>query len=429
MLVSFKRFLSLIVLLLLINNAYSSAKISEADELKQLINQLCSSFQSSSEFDPSPVGWMIIDTRSVRGPGGIPGKISWIKNNAGARIKVFRSNINGFPKEIVIEAFLSGETQSIPNVGLRMDKDCNILNGKWVRYASDGRPQGVFDISRNLEIIEGRMGIVDPDVPNGRARGGVKVALIDSGINYMLPQFSGSLARTEKGQLIGFDYGNNDPRPYDEDFLLGSIWNPARHGTSVASVMLHDNPNVLIAPFRHPGVNSSRYEELFDYISKQDIKIVNLSLGGKHEKGWDSFQNAVNMHPEILVIIAAGNQGYDLDKGEPLYPAFYKLPNVLVVGSLDITLNISKLSNWGAETVDLAVIADPVNGFGFDGRPAMLRGSSFAAPRISALASKILALNPHFKGQELKTEIIRMAKPIALGKKTKYGWIDIDGSR
>lgn len=53
-----------------------------------------------------------------------------------------------------------------------------------------------------------------PRVPPGVDPGGVAVAIIGSGIDYTRSQFSSRLARDGEGEIIGWDFIDNDRRPY-----------------------------------------------------------------------------------------------------------------------------------------------------------------------------------------------------------------------
>ena len=55
----------------------------------------------------------------------------------------------------------------------------------------------------------------DPPVPPGKDPGGVAVALVDTGVNYTLPEISNRLARSPDGEILGFDFQDNDRLPFD----------------------------------------------------------------------------------------------------------------------------------------------------------------------------------------------------------------------
>ena len=53
-----------------------------------------------------------------------------------------------------------------------------------------------------------------PRVPPGVDPGGVAIAIIGSGIDYTRPEIAAHLARDGEGEIIGWDFVDNDRRPY-----------------------------------------------------------------------------------------------------------------------------------------------------------------------------------------------------------------------
>ena len=53
-----------------------------------------------------------------------------------------------------------------------------------------------------------------PRVPPGVDPGGVAVAIIGSGVDYTRPEIAARLARDGEGEIIGWDFVDNDRRPY-----------------------------------------------------------------------------------------------------------------------------------------------------------------------------------------------------------------------
>lgn len=54
-----------------------------------------------------------------------------------------------------------------------------------------------------------------PRVPPGRDPGGVAIAIIGNGIDYTRPEIAARLARDGEGEIIGWDFVDNDRRPYE----------------------------------------------------------------------------------------------------------------------------------------------------------------------------------------------------------------------
>ena len=54
----------------------------------------------------------------------------------------------------------------------------------------------------------------DPPVPTGTDPGGIAIAIVSSGIDYLKPTISPYLARDGEGQIIGWDFVDDDDTPY-----------------------------------------------------------------------------------------------------------------------------------------------------------------------------------------------------------------------
>jgi hypothetical protein len=80
----------------------------------------------------------------------------------------------------------------------------------------------------------------------------------------------------------------------------------------------------------------------------------------------------------MLFVIAAGIGGRNLDR-DPLFPASLGLVNGLVVTRAG---DVLAGANWGANTVDIAVVAEEIATLGFDGNVRSARGPAW---RLRAL--------------------------------------------
>ena len=158
------------------------------------------------------------------------------------------------------------------------------------------------------------------------------------------------------------------------------------------------------------------------WLSDQNVRVVNLAMGSNSKGEWQAFHDAARQHPRMLFIISAGNDGRDIDR-EPVYPAALQLPNAIVVTSSTPDGRLAQGSNWGAESVDIMAPGERVEVIDHRGVPGKASGSSFAVPRITALAVRALAANPDWHGPELRDWVLKRARPLAGEKVTRYGWI------
>ena len=268
---------------------------------------------------------------------------------------------------------------------------------------------------------------IDPPVPAGSDPGGVTVALIDTGVDYRLPTISRALARDAGGAILGYDYWDMDPRPFDADPARSPFF-PRRHGTRVASVLLREGGAIRLIPYRYPRPDPTRWRTLVDDAAAKGARIVVMAMSSNRAEPWAEFVAAMKAHPEVLFIVSAGNDGRDLDR-RPVYPATLNLDNMIAVGSADPLGAPAPGSNWGRRTVDLLVPGENLAVTDFAGRPARASGASFATPRLGALAARLLARNPDWDAARLKAAIFSRARMTDAGgpPTSRYGFLDPEG--
>jgi Subtilase family len=255
---------------------------------------------------------------------------------------------------------------------------------------------------------------LNPPVPAGEDPGGVLVALIDAGVNYLLPEVSARLARDRRGHILGYDYWDMDNRPFDANPARSPFF-PQRHGTKTASLLLHEAPTARLVPYRYPRPDMSRMTELVRDAAGKGVRVLNLSMGSNKLEDWRAFAAAAKEHADMLFIVSAGNDGRDID-AQPVYPAALRLDNVISVTSSEPDGELARGSNWGTHSVDLMVPAERITVTGFDGRQTLASGSSYAAVRVAALAARLLAQHPRWRAPQLKEAILARTLPPFAGE-------------
>jgi len=230
----------------------------------------------------------------------------------------------------------------------------------------------------------------------------VRVALVDSGVNYQLDLINRHLARNRDGQLIGYDFWDMDEFPFDaHPNARGGV---QRHGTRTASLLLREAPFVSLVPYRYPRPDMSRMTRLLAHANDNDVRVIGLPLGGPRPEQWTAFAEAAARYPHILFVASAGNNGRDIDT-QSLYPASLPLDNLLVVTSADDFVRPAQGVNWGRISVDYMVPAERRDAMGFDGSMTKVSGSSYAVSRVVALAARYLRDNPDLDAQGMLKKI------------------------
>jgi len=209
---------------------------------------------------------------------------------------------------------------------------------------------------------------------------GVRIAVLDSGIDYTHQEFSTSYSG-------GWDFVFNDDDPFDDS------WNS--HGTHVAGIIAAaaDGSGVVgVAPgaelYAIKVLDGGGFGLLSWIISgiewaiDNDMDVVNISIGGPHiEALQDACDAAYNAG--VLLVAAAGN-GTTVG-----YPAAYD--SVIAVTGTD---NLDQ-PGWFAPTGSLVELAAPgvaVYSSTADNSYTLLSGTSQAAPHVSGAAALLLSV-------------------------------------
>ena len=246
------------------------------------------------------------------------------------------------------------------------------------------------------------------------------LALVDTGVNYNLPMVQKNLAIDQKGHLIGYDFWDNDRRPFDKDPRRNAFF-PLHHGTTVFSALSHELGDLKIAIYRFPAQNMCLFSDLIDHAQRAGVKIINISMGSYSRDDWVCFYDGAKKNPHILFVISAGNDGFDIDSN-PVFPASLDLENMVVVTSSDRFGRLPPQSNYGRGSVDLMVPAEKVDVFDHRGVFTTAGGSSYAAPRVAALAARYLKKNTGAS----TADIINFLKSRAINSRSnpvRFGWI------
>lgn len=216
---------------------------------------------------------------------------------------------------------------------------------------------------------------------SGNRGQGVKIAVIDSGIDYTHPDLDGNY----KG---GYDFVFKDEDPHDDS------WNS--HGTHVAGVIAAeaDGEGVVgVAPeadlYAVKVLDGAGYGLIswviagLEWAVENEMDVVNMSIG--HTEHNQALQDACDRAYEagLLLVGAAGNTR----GGEVTYPGVYE--SVIAVTATDQDDLIAWMSPEGPEVElsapGLGVWSTVRRGHGY------LHGTSQAAPHVTGTAALFLS--------------------------------------
>lgn len=160
----------------------------------------------------------------------------------------------------------------------------------------------------------------------------IKVVVIDTGLDTEDIRLSSHIC--EKGNIDITEEGLKD--------LVG-------HGTHVVGLIeIHaQNADYCISMIKYASLHydmMGAYLQALQQAIAQNPDIINLSLSGKIYTKEE--KDLICDHPNITFVVAAGNEGIDIDK-DPVYPASLGCKNIRVVGGLDKKGYRYSLSNYG----------------------------------------------------------------------------------
>jgi subtilisin family serine protease len=164
--------------------------------------------------------------------------------------------------------------------------------------------------------------------------------------------------------------------------------------------------------------------QAIEYAAASGARIANLSLSG------DVFsvteRNALAAAEDTLFIVAAGNDGLDVDVAGR-YPCALDLPNVVCVTAAGGDGSVPSFANTGARSVDLAApglsIISTIRG----GIWASQSGTSMAAPHVTGAAALMAAREPRARPEDLAKALLSTARPLPAhaGRSVTGGLLDV----
>ncbi len=211
----------------------------------------------------------------------------------------------------------------------------------------------------------------------------------------------------------GWDFANDDNSVFDNTFY-------DIHGTHVAGIIAAESgnrigisgvaPKVIILPLRFindDGGYVSDAIEAIEYAQKKGVDIINCSWGLYEE---DQALKYAMKKSNILFVCAAGNDGSDVSQ-LPTYPAYYNLPNIISVTSVNNQGKLSLFSNYG-KGVNVAAPGENIMSTIPGNQYYYSSGTSMASPFVTGVAALIKSKRPSLTPYMIKKIIMKNVKKI-----------------
>jgi len=254
--------------------------------------------------------------------------------------------------------------------------------------------------------------------------------------NYIYGQLNYNLNVDFDGRKIVGDNPNDlKDTKYGNNNVVGPEPKEAKHGTHVAGIVAQvrrnnkggdgvaNNAQILTV---RAVPNGDEYDKDIAlgirYAVDNGAKVINGSFGKyfSQNKEWviDAIKYAESK--DVLVVIAAGNESYDLDVTNKYpndtydgSPEFAK--NVLIIGALSPAYGskmVASFSNYGKNNVDIYAPGDkiyattPLNTYEY------LQGTSMASPNVAGVATLIRSYYPSLTAVQVKQIIMESGTPL-----------------
>jgi subtilisin family serine protease len=334
-----------------------------------------------------------------------------------------------------------------PNCRIRLDS--TVPSDPFFFYQQGGDYYQAYQwaLNNNGDPIDGWEGdvIADADIDAPEAwdiatgyDAEVIVGVIDSGIQYSYSEFESNMwvnpaPNSPVPTIISCD-GNYSDKVYEDDIYGidagegdGNPFATGGHGSAVASVIgaVPNNGEGMAGVSWDLNLMALKMEEndvadaieCINYGLSKGVRIFNLSWHLTYHSA--CLEDAINAAGEqgALFIVAAGNEGYDLDD-ETLFDTnkYYSIAgydcdsiiSVLATNPRDQIVTNNFESNFGSTTVDLGAPGVCILAFA----PSQFsnynnqEGTSFASPHVAGACALIWSYNPYLTAQEVKDVIL-----------------------
>ena len=256
------------------------------------------------------------------------------------------------------------------------------------------------DLSRDIQGA--LLDLWEPITPDalwkGRTGRGVRVGVVDSGIDATHPALIGKVKTSVEALSEGGRWMFQPSKSGDS----------AGHGTACAGIITTVAPDAELHSIKVLGANASGSGEMFlaglDYAIKQRMQIINLSLGTTKPQYHGPLHDLLDRayHAGCIVVAAANNLP------QPSYPSMFSSSLVSVVKD-----DGQEPFNFGfryGEVIEIVAPGVQIRTTWPGGGFRQLTGNSFACPHIVGIIALIIEAYPDLTPFQVKTILYTIAR-------------------
>ena len=230
----------------------------------------------------------------------------------------------------------------------------------------------------------------------GATGAGVKVAIIDSGVEGTHPVVGGRLMQSVTVEIVDDEARVVPDEPID---MYG-------HATACAGIVVGLAPEVEIYSVRVLGADLRGKGAAFlaglEWAVEHGVQAMNLSLSSKSERLFPFFHEIVDQaYFKNVALVCAVNNVPGLSFPST-FSSVFSVAAHAIADAETFFYNPSPPVEWGAWGVDVPI--------GWkDGGTTVATGNSFAAPHMCGLVARILSKHPGLTPFEVKTILAAIA--------------------
>lgn len=295
-------------------------------------------------------------------------------------------------------------------------------------FGADGAVRGVLtvldpdrDVSsvlplRDLEVAAGHL--TDPDLPawssefepgrlgtvrglpipdvrawalDGATGAGVRVAVVDSGVDAGHPRVGGV------ADAVAFE--PDDQAPYGFRTIAGPHADLVGHGTACAAIIRALAPEAEIVSIRVLGSNlkgrGSILRAGIAWAVEHGVDVANLSLSSRSPTMFGPLHEVVDAAFFAGTVLVSAVNNLPGASYPSQYASVLSVASAPVAAPDRLVANPRPPAEFGAYGVDVDVAW-------LDGGSTVATGNSFAAPHVAALAARVRSKHPHLTPYEVK---------------------------
>lgn len=244
----------------------------------------------------------------------------------------------------------------------------------------------------------------DPPVPAGRDPGGYPVAIVGAGIDYTRDTISQRLARDGEGEIIGYDFIDDDRRPY----ATGAE-------TDASEILLGEGQAATLVVVRADVLQAQLLARAIGYAAQSPARIIAVFGPAGDARVEAVLAAAAQKFPEHLFLASI-----DADQPPATTVNRERAPNLLIVTNAGADAVPSPPARDEIARADIAIDVSDLRQ-----RPTSVTSGQIALARTAALAARLMAVDTLATAADLKNRIVALAEPLPDAKKfvAQRGWI------